>query len=511
MKKYINHLIYNYFLIGLVVLFSVSCTDFLERNPTTQISGPTFWNSQKDADLALAGVYSRLNTNTFNHEGVYSLAIMAGDANEGGQSLGAASTGTFAMGIMEAVSGGLLANIYNHCYQGIATCNYFLENIDRVDMPAERIVQYKGEVLFLRAFFYFTLADFYGGVPLYTSTVSADDAKVAQSSRDQVIDQVLADLDVAIASLPNTDYSSSGHAVRGSALALKSRVHLFESDWAAAAQAASQVMTDGQFSLFAEDWANIFLAEGQSDNPEIMFSTKYLNPDNFSNQDIRILWHGIWNPRPELRDAFECIDGLSIAESPLYDPDNWKENRDPRLGKTMRDFNDAAVKASGEVVEFAYNGVSMTGLMPAKGGNVETLPIDYSTKSEQDWVLIRYAEVLLNFAEATNELNGPTQAVYDAVNAVRTRPGVDMPSLPEGLSQDEMRDRIWNERRVEFAFEGMRYRDIKRWRYAEEYIPTLVEPGSGIQRQFDPAKHYLFPFPQSEIDINPNLEQNPGY
>ena len=86
-----------------------------------------------------------------------------------------------------------------------------------------------------------------------------------------------------------------------------------------------------------------------------------------------------------------------------------------------------------------------------------------------------------------------------------------MPPLPEGLTQDEMRDRIWNERRVEFAFEGMRYRDIKRWRYAETYIPTLVEPGSGIRRAFDPAKHYLFPFPQSEIDINPALEQNTGY
>lgn len=509
--KYVKNLYINYFLIGVVVLFAVACTDFLERNPTTQISGPTFWDSQKDADLALAGVYSRLNSNTFNHEGVYDLAIMAGDANEGGQSLGAASTGTFATGIMEAVSGGLLANIYNQCYQGIATCNYFLENIERVDMPMERITRYKGEVLFLRAFFYFTLADFYGGVPLYTSTVSAEEAKVPKSTRDQVIDQVLADLDVAISSLPNTDYSSSGHAVKGSALALKSRVHLFESDWAAAAQAASQVMTEGQFSLYQEQWQDLFLAKGQSNNPEIMFSTKYLNPDNFSNQDIRILWHGRWNPRTELRDAFETVDGLPITESPLYDPENWKLNRDPRLGKTMRAFEDPAVKESGEVVEFAYNGVSMTGLVPAKGGNVETLPIDYSTKSEQDWVLIRYAEVLLNFAEATNELNGPTQAVYDAVNAVRTRSSVDMPPLPDGLTQDEMRDRIRNERRVEFAFEGMRYRDIKRWRFAETYIPTLVEPGSGIRREFDPSKHYLFPFPQSEIDINPALEQNPGY
>jgi len=504
----------NYFkalLFGCIALAFVACDEFLERNPTTEISGPTFWKTQKDADMALAGVYSRLNVNTFNYEGVYSLAVMAGDANEGGQSLGASSTGTFAMGIMESVSGGLLANIYNQCYRGIASCNYFLDNIERVDMPPSTTTRYIAEVRFLRALFYFNLADFYGGVPLYTHYVSAEEAKVKQSSYAQVIDQVLVDLNFAIENLPNTGYSAEGHAVKGSSLALKSRVLLHQSDWSGAAASAKQVMDDGQFALFQQPWEEMFLAKGQNNNEEVIFSTKYLNPDNSSQQDIRILWHGIWNPRRELRDAFESIDGLPISESPLYDPENWKENRDPRLGKTMRNFEDAAVKESGEVVSFAYNGVSMTGLMPAKGGNIETLPIDYATRSEQDWILIRFAEVLLNYAEATNEISGSTPEVYEAVNRVRTRGGVNMPPLPGGLSKEEMRERIRNERRVEFAFEGMRYRDIKRWKLAETYIPTLVDPGSNLNRNFDPNKHYVFPFPQSEIDINPELVQNPGY
>lgn len=511
MKKYMKNIHINSAMIGIIALFFLSCEGYLDKNPTTQISSSTFWKTQNDADMALAGCYARLNNNTFNYEGVYSLDIMAGDANEGGQSLGAASTGTFALGLMEAVSGGLLANVYNDCYRGVSSCNFFLANIDRVDMPEATRTIYKGEVHFLRALFYFNLADFYGGVPLYTSPVTVEESKVPQSSKEEVMAQVLSDLEVAIASLPNTDYSSNGHAVKGSALALKSRVLLHQEDWSGAASAATQVMADGQFSLFQNEWKNLFLAEGQDNNPEIIFSTKYLNPDNSSQQDIRILWHGIWNPRQELRDAFECTDGLPINISPLYDPNNWKLNRDPRLLQTIRAFEDPAVKASGEVVPFAYNGVSQTGLVPAKGGNVETLPIDYATKSEQDWILIRYAEVLLNFAEATNELTGPTPAVYNAVNAVRGRQGVNMPPLPDGLSQEEMRARIWNERRVEFAFEGMRYRDIKRWKLAETYIPTLVEPGSNISRAFDPSKHYLFPFPQSEIDINPNLVQNPGY
>ncbi|WP_339925701.1 RagB/SusD family nutrient uptake outer membrane protein [uncultured Cyclobacterium sp.] len=510
MKKTIeNH--FKALLFVVVSLVFYSCEEFLDRNPTTEISGPTFWKTQNDADMALAGCYSRLNVNSFNYEGIYSLDVMAGDANEGGQSLGASSTGTFAMGIMESTSGGLLANIYNDCYRGIASCNYFLDNIDRVDIPPATITKYKGEVRFLRALFYFNLADFYGGVPLYTSPVSAEEAKVAQSSYDQVIDQVLLDLDFAIENLPNTGYSSEGHAVKGTALSLKSRVLLHQSDWAAAASVAKQVMDDGQFSLYQEKWGDMFIAKGQNNNEEVIFSTRYLNPDNSSQQDIRILWHGIWNPRQELRNAFECVDGLPISESPLYNRDNWKENRDPRLGQTMRNFMDPAVKESGEVVEFAYNGVSMTGLMPAKGGNIETLPIDYSTKSDHDVILIRFAEVLMNYAEAANEVSGPTPEVYEAVNRVRTRAGVDMPPLPSGLSKEEMRERIRNERRVEFAFEGMRYRDIKRWKTAEVYIPTLVEPASQLNRSFDPNKHYLFPFPQSEIDINPELQQNPGY
>ncbi|MGI6079202.1 MAG: RagB/SusD family nutrient uptake outer membrane protein [Fastidiosipilaceae bacterium] len=112
------------------------------------------------------------------------------------------------------------------------------------------------------------------------------------------------------------------------------------------------------------------------------------------------------------------------------------------------------------------------------------------------------------YAEARNEVSGPDASVYDAIDRVRDR--VDMPPLPVGLSKDEMRERIRNERRVEFALEGIRWGDIKRWKTAETYIPTLVDPG-GKRREFDPSKHYLLPFPQSEMDVNDNLVQNPGY
>jgi hypothetical protein len=114
------------------------------------------------------------------------------------------------------------------------------------------------------------------------------------------------------------------------------------------------------------------------------------------------------------------------------------------------------------------------------------------------------------YAEATNEASGPNQSVYDAINAIRARSGVGMPPLPAGLSKDQMREKIRHERRIELAMEGQRWSDIKRWKTAETYINTLVDQG-GVQRKFDPTKHYLMPFPQSEIDVNTNLVQNPGY
>lgn len=510
MNKYMKNIIFKSAFIGVIAILLGSCDDFLDKEPLDQIASSSFWNTQADADMGLAGVYSRLTASTYIFETQAMLSVLAGDANEAGQSLGASSIGTLAAGTIEPTSGGLVNSIYSQSYEGISSCNFFLANIDNCDIPDEIKNRYKGEVRFLRALFYFTLTEFYGGVPLYTTPVTIEEAKVKQSTKDQVIAQVLEDLDFAIANLPNTDFSSTGHAVKGSALSLKSRVLLHEEDWEGAAATASQVMTDGKFSLY-DDFKNLFLVYGQADNPEIIFSVRFLNPNNSNQQDIRLQWHAILNPRQELVDAYEAIDGLPITESPLYDPDNWKLNRDPRMLLTLKHFSDPAVKASGEVVEYAYNGISVTGYEPAKFVDVETLPIDYATRSEHDWILIRYAEVLLNYAEAKNEVSGPDASVYNAINAIRARPGIDMPPIPDGLSKDEMRQRIWHERRVELALEGFRYGDIKRWKLAETYIPSLVDPGSNLHREFDPAKHYVFPFPQSEIDINENLEQNPNY
>ncbi|WP_343702131.1 RagB/SusD family nutrient uptake outer membrane protein [Chitinophaga sp.] len=498
MKKYIKVFVTSMLLTG-----AASCSGFLDKEPLDQLASSTFWKNQAEVDMALAGVYARVLSSTFNHNTMF-WDVMGGDlcTNQGNAVI------PLAQGMVEPNSGSLVSSIYSECYQGISACNFFLDNVDRSPITDDVKNKYKGEVLFLRAMFYFTLTEFYGAVPMYTKLVSINEAKVAKTAKADVVAQILTDLETAIAQLPNVPYN--GHAVKGSALALKAKVLLHNERWEEAAAAANQVITDGVFSIF-NNYRTMFLATGQNNNPEIMMSARYLNPDRSSQgPDIQFAWHGTINPRAELVDDYECTDGLPISTSPRYNPANWRENRDPRLLLTIKGFEDKVRNSAGVEMGFNYNAPSGTGYMPVKGLNWDALPVDYNTRSEQDWVLLRYAEVLLIYAEAKNEHTGPDASVYSAINTVRSRPGVSMPDIPAGLSKEQMRQRIRHERRVEFALEGKRYLDIKRWKTAETYIPTLVDPG-GVRRQFNAAKHYVFPFPQSEIDTNDKLEQNPNY
>src|SRR5690606_37856410 len=317
-----------------------------------------------------------------------------------------------AQGNIHPTSGGVVSNVYSSCFQGISACNFFRDNIDETPLNEEKLNLFKAEVQFLRALFYFTLTDVYGGVPLYTEPVTIEESKVKQASKEMVTEQILSDLDFAIANLPNERYSD-GHAVKGSALALKAKVLLHNGKWMEAANVANEIIQSKIFELH-DDFRTLFLASGQKDNPEIIFSTRYLIPDITSDLDVRWSWHGVVNPRQELVDAYECIDGLSISASPLYDPTNWKKNRDPRLAMTIKGFEETAINSSGEEVTFNYNGVSGTGYNPVKYCNWDALPIDYSTLSEQDWILLRYADILLIYAEAMNEAQGPETSVYTA-------------------------------------------------------------------------------------------------
>lgn len=507
MKKYIIY--------ALTLLMAVtSCDSFLDKQPLDQLASETFWKTESDVEMALTACYSMLNNSLMSWD-LTTLDAMSDDLyhQHGHYGINALSRG-----IIESNSGGAVNEIWNYSYQGIAKCNFFLDGIGTVDMDEVKKDVYKAEVRFLRAHFYFYLTEFYGGVPIYLTTPTVEEAKmIARSSKEDVLKVIYEDLDFAIEKLADKPYN--GHCVKASAIALKSRVLLHNEQWGDAAKLAKQVIDNVNFGL-SENYMDIWNAQRQENNPEIIFSVKYLNPDfaqPFYGADIVFNWWHSTGPLKYIVDTYECLDGKDISESPLYDSEHPYENRDPRLRWCNYVDMDPwyyGQDVLGDGVKRWRPGFSGGDNAPAtdfllrKFSNESYFPISYSVKTDYDAVLIRYAEMLLIYAEAKNESAGPDQSVYDAVNSVRTRVG--MPALPTGLNKEQMREKIRKERRIELAYEGKRYMDLKRWKIAHEVIPTIVDP-NGQTRSFENPKHYLFPIPQSEIDINNNLEQNPGY
>lgn len=486
------------YILMIALIFTTSCEDYLEKNPLDQISAPTFWKTEKDAEMALTACYGSLQWAWLAYlsphwEGLSDNAYCQYPW-EGGFT-------NFARGVIEPTSGGVVGDAFYNRYQGITTCNIFLKNIEGVEIDQTTKEKYMAEVRFVRAYLYFHLTEIYGGVPLVLEPLSIENSKVAKSSKAEVVAKILEDLDFAISKLPNEIYT--GHAVKASALAFKSRVLLFNGQFAEAASVAKQVVDGSDFGL-NNNYSEIFTDGTQAGNNEIIFSIKYLAPDNYTWMDIYYDWWLSCTPVQDLVDAYECTDGFSIAESGLYDAENPYNNRDPRLGMTVMLPEDEYPYVPSGLFKDVN---SKTGFGLKKFISIAERPVNYSTQSQQDWVAIRYAEVLLNYAEAQNEAAGPDQSVYDAINEIRAR--VDMPALQPGLSKEQMREKIRNERRIEMAMEGMRYFDLKRWNIAHEIIPQITDPG-GTPRNFE-QKHYLWPFPQGEIDINDQLEQNNGY
>ena len=206
----------------------------------------------------------------------------------------------------------------------------------------------------------------------------------------------------------------------------------------------------------------------------------------------------------ELANAYLCIDGLSTNESPLFDPDDPWSNRDPRLLQTIN------VTLTRVIDGVTNSYVSETDILWNKFIEDDKDYYDrISSRDDHDIIHLRYADVLLMYAEAQNEAVGPDQSVYDAINEIRDR--VVMAHVAEGLSQDEMREVIRLERKVELAGEGHRWFDLKRWGIYNEVMQAVDEPGRGTGILKIPDHQLIWPFPQTEIDINPNLDQNPGY
>ncbi|MGI6574183.1 MAG: RagB/SusD family nutrient uptake outer membrane protein [Fermentimonas sp.] len=487
----------NLLILTLIILF-ISCSeDFLERHPKHLPVSETFWKTEEDAKMALLGVYSHLYLDPFGSR--LRLEVLTDNARSYLQL--ETEMVQIRQGILHSTSGGIQYAWYRNMYRGIASCNFFLDNIDKVD-DFNLKNQFIAEVKFLRAWFYFQLQQTYGGVIIYRTVPTIEESKIKQSTSQEVIDFILEDLNAAIPDLPNVKYS--GRIVKNSAHAFKAKVLLFTERWAEAASEANIVIQSKLCSLYP-DYRDLFLSKAQSTNPdEILFSTVYALPERWHRGGNDHLLYGTTKPRKELLNSYLCLDGLPTTQSPLFNPDDPYSNRDPRCLQTLNPTGIRIING----VEHTYG--SETGIHWNKFVEDNVSYFDRNVEvDDYDIIHLRYADVLLMYAEAQNEINGPDQSVHNAINEVRHRSG--MPSVPLDLSVDEMRDIIRLERRIELAGEGHRWFDIKRWKIANEVLSLVDEPGGGIGTLKMLPHQYIWPFPQSEIDLNPNLVQNPGY
>jgi len=540
-------------------LMNYSCSeDYLDKVPLDAPLASNFLSSESELEMAVSGVYNIL---WFQPESMpFSLTLEYATDNgwdRNGSDLQALGRGD------ATTDNGFSGSFWRTFYRGIGRANYILSNSDhlRDEMEEEKYKRLMAEVRFLRAYYYSYLTELFGDVPLVIEQSSIEEAEIARTAKSEVVDFILSELNEIEQDLPLA-LEQKNRVTLGAALALKSRVALFNERWSEAAKAADDLISLGTYSLH-EDFGALFHYEGE-DSPEIIMSVAF--EDGIQNHDVprmfysrMALGHSNKKPPQQLVDTYGAIDGLPIDESPMYDPEDPFKNRDPRLTQTIvlpgTRFINHVFDTNPNVTEVLYFGVdppimvenreathpysSFTGYLYRKYAD----PKDYPqvNNSGIDIILFRYAEVLLNYVEAKIELNEIDQSVYNAINAVRARPTVDMPAIAEGKSQDEFRNIVRKERRWELANEGLRLFDIRRWRIAQEVMddpilgriptgflseapdineygtPNYDNVGNADQmdvveiRSFNPTRDYLWPIPRIELETNPLLEQNPGY
>ncbi|WP_223857483.1 RagB/SusD family nutrient uptake outer membrane protein [Sphingobacterium micropteri] len=412
----------------------------------------------------------------------------------------------------------------------------------------------RAETQVLRAFFYFELIKRYGGVPIIEEVLDPQDAPLLpRNTFDECVSYITKEIDAAAPRLRSTwkGFQSDrylGRLTTGAALALKARVLLYAASpqhnttadpakWEAAAEAAHEVISLNQYQL-ATNYGELFRAV---DNSEIIFERRYPATNSLERASYPVGFDGAQggtNPSQNLVDAYETVNGLSIQQDTDFDPQKPYENRDPRLQMSII-VNGSGYK--GRTVELWSGGIdgrgrprtTETGYYMKKFVD-EGLDLVLNRTSTHNWIYFRYAEVLLNYAEAVNEVYGPdvvpaglTLSAQEAVNQVRDRNGVQMPEI--NVSEKEaFRLRIQNERRVELAFEEHRFWDVRRWQIAEQALGqsirgvqinrntdgsfTYIYPTQAVQMRVYDRKMDLYPIPRVEVDKSEGIiSQNTGW
>ncbi|MEO5995805.1 MAG: RagB/SusD family nutrient uptake outer membrane protein [Chitinophagaceae bacterium] len=440
-------------------------------------------------------------------------------------------------------------------YTNIRKCNVFIKNITLSSFPNDYKTAKIAEARVLRAYFYHFLWMCYGGVPIITQVLNADEKSDSlfypRSTSDETLQFITKELGEVYTDLPIIP--SSGKIGKGAAMAIKGWCELFAGKYANAAASNKEIIDKLGYDL-DPDYASLFLKKGGESKESILYR-EYSPPGNgkggrmdgvigptFTKGGAETSWGGA-NPTQDLVDDYAMDNGKIITDPTSgYNPLKPYEHREQRFYKSIvfdgsYFYNDTiftriGVGSKNEIDLTDRDDAGQTGYYFRKRLDDKSLVLGSANwdgyTSYQNYILFRFGEILLNYAEAQNEVAGPDASVYSAVNRIRKRSA--LPDLLVGLSKTEMRTAIWRERRVELAFEDKRFWDLIRWRIAEvninrplRGISITVGTGGvlsytpinarGGDRKFYVNKNYLFPIPQNVIEKNTKLKghQNPGY
>lgn len=483
----------------------------------------------------------------------------------------------------------VVTQMWQICYKSIARCNILLEKLrdyEAIGISQERANLYRAQVLFVRATQYARLTSYFGDVVWVESEITIEEAfRMGRTDRAEIMEHVYADYDEAAQYLPLTYGTQQELATKAAALGLKARYALYNEDWEISAAAAKECMELGSHQLYP-DFEKLFLSSTHHACENILSWPTSLELEIFGESTGNVMGftprcrggYASEYPSWDLFASYICTDGLPIDESPLFNPQEPFKNRDPRCAATIVEFGTehcGVVYDPDPTATQVYSSVagkmvtnldcksgsqyaSYNGLLRKKGID-ESWINDGSFKVAFDIVYLRYAEVLLTYAEAKIEADDIDRSVLDAINQVRARAyKVDYSNTSKypavkTTDQEKLRTIVRTERRMEFAYEGLRRMDIIRWRIAEKVLnqpdyglldkdalssklidkklwfwpmtPEIDENGSAnfapfyeqgyckiiTRRQFDASKNYLWPIPSQEVITNPYLGQNDNY
>ena len=513
----------------------------MDNEPTDKYTDRSFWTSVDKAQYVLNMAYNQL----------YSASRMWNDerlSDNVFQGRGFSDQRSVRNGIADP-STGIFNSEWCDLYSGIKTCHVFLANIDAIDADEAVKNNMKAQVRFIRASLYFRLTNLYGDVPFFTEDITLAEAKtIGRTSRSQVVGFIHSELDDIMQYLPTSDELSAderGKITKGAALTLQARVYLYDSDWANVEKYCSRVIDGegGTYALFPS-YTGLFTQDNEY-NCEVIMDCGYM--------PTKRTWREMYDmvplsmggrvmstvPTQSLVDNYICLDGKPIATSAMYNAALPYQNRDPRLTGTViydrYDWSANVGDGSTGVVIYtnptsgtadAYQGTaanaSCTGYYMRKYYDVKH---EAGMASGLNIITMRYADVLLMYAEAMNEQGKMSADVWNkTVRPIRERAGFTLASAldyPSAQGQGEMRTTLRNERRSELAMEGLRWYDIKRWKAGSEYLNGYVygapfEANNANIRldnyKFDENRDYLWSVPQKQMDIDANLKpNNPGW